>query len=155
MNYEERIAELQKQIDELKSEIKNGDAIFNRVPLNDIYYRVKLVEGKAIAEAENEDDTSMDSNSFANNNYFYSMERAEEVAEKINTILKLERIHDMVCPEHKPDWTADDEEKCCITVDPHCKKVEHTVWYVTNQTPSVYFPTDKIDEAIKLYDEMC
>lgn len=153
MNYEERIAELHKQIDKLKEEMKNP---FKRVDEGEYYYTVVINWGKAtVISAYDVQDNYNDETRFKNNNYFLTKERAKEVTEKINALLKLERIHDMVCPEYEPNWTDHNEEKCCITVEPHCKKVEHTVWYVTNQTPSVYFPTDKIDEAIKLYDEMC
>lgn len=36
---------------------------------------------------------------FRNSNYFLSKERAEQVAEKIDAVLKVERMHDAFCPE--------------------------------------------------------
>ena len=38
-------------------------------------------------------------------NCFPTKERAEQVAEKIRMLLKLEQLHDMFCPDYEPDWT--------------------------------------------------
>ena len=35
---------------------------------------------------------------FVNNNYFHTLKRADEVANKINFLLKLERLRDIYCP---------------------------------------------------------
>lgn len=37
-------------------------------------------------------------------NYFRTKERAEQVAEKIRLLLRLEQLHDMLCPDYEPDW---------------------------------------------------
>lgn len=154
MTIEERITELQKQLDELKEQVKNGTGVFNRVPLKDTYYRVRFAEGKAYAEVEIEDDNSLDSNSFANNNYFLTEERAKEVAEKINVLLKMERIHDTLCPEYKPDWTNGTETKCDISTNCRTGKIEYQLWGVNKTPVATYFPEDKIEAAIELYKEM-
>jgi len=44
------------------------------------------------------------------NNCFKTKERAEEVANKIKFILKLERLHDIYCPNYKPDWDSLDKK---------------------------------------------
>lgn len=154
MTIEERIATLQKELDNLKEQVKNGKSVFGRVPLNGIYYRVKLIEGKAYAEAESEDDTSMDSNSFANNNYFHSMERAKEVAEKINVLLKLERIYDMLCPNYEPDWNDETVAKCDILTHISEGNILSSSCYGVKSCVGTYFPEDKIEEAIELYKSM-
>ena len=37
-------------------------------------------------------------------NCFRTKERAEQVAEKIRLLLRLEQLHDMLCPGYEPDW---------------------------------------------------
>ncbi len=38
-------------------------------------------------------------------NCFFTKERAEQVAEKIKMLLKLEQYHDVFCPDYVPDWS--------------------------------------------------
>lgn len=44
-------------------------------------------------------------------NYFRTKERAEQVAEKMRLLLRLEQLHDMLCPDYVPDYEDDDEVK--------------------------------------------
>ncbi len=37
-------------------------------------------------------------------NCFRTGERAEQVAEKMRLLLRLEQLHDMICPDYVPDW---------------------------------------------------
>lgn len=37
-------------------------------------------------------------------NCFRTKERAEQVARKIRLLLRLEQLHDMLCPNYEPDW---------------------------------------------------
>lgn len=40
-------------------------------------------------------------------NCFRTEERAEQVAEKMRLLLRLEQLHDMLCPDYVPDWKDD------------------------------------------------
>lgn len=40
-------------------------------------------------------------------NCFRTKERAEQVARKIRLLLRLEQLHDMLCPDYVPDWKDD------------------------------------------------
>lgn len=40
------------------------------------------------------------------NNYSDTEKRITEIANKINTLLKLEKFHDMFCPHYKPVWNG-------------------------------------------------
>ena len=40
-------------------------------------------------------------------NYFRTRERAEQVADKMRLLLRLEQLHDMLCPDYVPDWEGD------------------------------------------------
>lgn len=44
-------------------------------------------------------------------NCFRTGERAEQVAEKMRLLLRLEQLHDMLCPDYEPDYEDDDEVK--------------------------------------------
>lgn len=37
-------------------------------------------------------------------NCFKTKKRAEQVAEKMRLLLRLEQLHDMLCPDYVPDW---------------------------------------------------
>ena len=44
-------------------------------------------------------------------NFFPMKERAEQVAKKMRLLLRLEQLHDMLCPDYVPDYEDDDEVK--------------------------------------------
>lgn len=129
MNIEERIIALQKELDYLKEQVKNENGVFKRVETG-IYYTVEIEHGKAENFRILDEYDSYDDKRFENNNYFLTEERAKEVAEKINTLLKTERIHDMLCPDYKPDWSKGDMEKYNISTDGLTGEIEHQLWSI-------------------------
>lgn len=52
---------------------------------------------------ENVDDDT-DKRNFRIGNCFPTEARAEQVAEKMRLLLRLEQLHDMLCPDYVPDW---------------------------------------------------
>ena len=54
----------------------------------------------------NEND-EVDNHNFEIGNCFRTKERAEEVAKKMRLLLRLEQLHDMLCPDYVPDWKDD------------------------------------------------
>jgi hypothetical protein len=54
----------------------------------------------------NQDD-EVDSYNFEIGNCFRTEERAERVAKKMRLLLRLEQLHDMLCPDYEPDWKDD------------------------------------------------
>ena len=52
---------------------------------------------------ENVDDDT-DKRNFRIGNCFPTSERAEQVAEKMRLLLRLEQLHDQLCPDYEPDW---------------------------------------------------
>ena len=52
---------------------------------------------------ENLDDDT-DKRNFRIGNCFRTKERAEQVAKKMRLLLRLEQLHDMLCPDYVPDW---------------------------------------------------
>lgn len=56
-----------------------------------------------------EDD--IDESNIQFSNCFRTKERAEQVAKKMRLLLRLEQLHDMLCPDYVPDYEDDDEVK--------------------------------------------
>ena len=50
-------------------------------------------------------------------NCFPTEERAEQVAKKMRLLLRLEQLHDMLCPDYVPDYEDDDEVKYPVYFD--------------------------------------
>ena len=65
---------------------------------------------------ENVDDDT-DKRNFRIGNYFPTEERAEQVAKKMRLLLRLEQLHDMLCPDYVPDYEDDDEVKYHVYFD--------------------------------------
>lgn len=49
----------------------------------------------------------IDESCILSGNYFPTRERVEQVAEKMRLLLRLEQLHDMLCPDYVPDWEGD------------------------------------------------
>lgn len=41
-------------------------------------------------------------------NCFKTKKRAEQVAKEMRLLLRLEQLHDMICPDYVPDWGSDE-----------------------------------------------
>lgn len=58
--------------------------------------------GRVIQEMFTEHRTDIARKNFGN--FFPTKERAEQVAEKMRLLLRLEQLHDQLCPDYVPDW---------------------------------------------------
>lgn len=91
----EKEAEMQKKQEELKPwKPKDGEDYF--------YIGIDFT----IDSWENVDDDT-DKRNFRIGNCFPTEERAEQVAKKMRLLLRLEQLHDMLCPDYVPDWEDD------------------------------------------------
>lgn len=52
-------------------------------------------------------DDGIDEVNIPSGNCFKTKKRAEQVAEKMRLLLRLEQLHDMLCPDYEPDWEDD------------------------------------------------
>lgn len=84
---------------------------------------------------------------YENNNYFHTEERAEEVADKIRLLLKLERLHDTFCPDYVPDLN-DNEFKYFVFYDNFNKHYNVSSGAVSECKTDVYFATLKIARKV-------
>lgn len=156
---EKRIEELTEEIENCKDIIKSSEEeierlkveaeklAFERVEKGQTYYYVSVECGKVITTCIEETGLLFDNEAFENNNYFHTRERAEEVTAKINFLLKLERLHDIYCPNYKPDWHNMEENKWYVTFDSRDKKYTK-FWTDVYLEAVVYF--DSIETADKV-----
>ena len=127
-----------------KLEAEKERPAFERVEEGKKYYTVATDSYNGIFVKEYiEEYIGFDKSNFENNNYFFTKERAEEVADKINFLLKLERLHDTFCPDYKPDWNNKSESKWTVTFDYDKKKYAPYWSTVIDKCTIVYFNDSK------------
>lgn len=123
-----------------KLEAEKERPAFERVEEGKKYYTVTVDSyGEMFTKEYIEKHMSFNESMFKNNNYFLTEERAEEVADKINFLLKLERLHDTFCPDYKPDW--EDKERECywyVKFDSRTKRYE-APWSYYKVVTTAYF----------------
>ena len=66
--------------------------------------------GRVIQEMFTEHRTDIARKNFGN--FFPTKERAEQVAEKMRLLLRLEQLHDMLCPDYEPDFGSGEATYC-------------------------------------------
>ena len=149
---DEQVKALSKQIEQLEKELAGakGEPGFERVVHGEQYYHIGLdyVVCTCPLSDTNSYYNKMD---YDNNNYFYTKERAQEVADKIRLLLKLERLHDIYCPNYKPSSRDKDKRTYYIYKDNSSGKYtswEYGVLTVTRNAVEVYFPTKEIAQKV-------
>lgn len=74
-------------------------------------------------------------------NCFRTGERAEQVAEKMRLLLRLEQLHDMLCPDYEPDFGSG-EATYCLYYDYSSSHWAAEGWYDCNcRVNGPYFDT--------------
>lgn len=127
-----------------KLEAEKERPAFERVEEGKKYYIVAVdAYGGEIVKEYIEEHMRFDESMFKNNNYFLTKERAEEVADKINFLLKLERLHDVYCPDYKPDWDNDWTGKFYILFDNKFGMYISTDAYSVDNHTTVYFDSEE------------
>lgn len=112
MNY------IEKKIEELKSEFSGKlEELKKEAEMQKKQKEPKLGEkyfyisqfGRAILDTFTQHPTDIARKNLGN--FFPTEERAEQVAKKMRLLLRLEQLHDMLCPDYVPDYEDDDEVK--------------------------------------------
>lgn len=134
-----------------KLEAEKEEPAFERVGKGEKYYLVGDVTSGGIMAYSLFDEYSeyseMHKRRFENNNYFHTKERAEEVADKINFLLKLERLHDTFCPDYKPDWN-DGKYKWYIFFDKELKSYNLTSDLYWDRKVATYFDSEETAKKV-------
>lgn len=95
--------------------------------------------GRVIQEMFTEHRTDIARKNFGN--FFPTRERAEQVMEKMRLLLRLEQLHDMLCPDYEPDWGSG-EAMYCLYYDHSSSRWAVDGWYDCNcRVNGAYFDT--------------
>ena len=144
---DEHVKALSKQIEQLEKELAEAksESKFERVVHGEQYYHIGLdyVVCTCPLSDTNSYYNKMD---YENNNYFHTKERAQEVADKIRLLLKLERLHDIYCPGYKPDW-SNNEIKYLILYN-HTANRYSVGNAIYSKYLLPYFPTTEIAQKV-------
>ena len=143
----EKISELEQQIAELKEAAQKQyePKAWKPKAEEDYWYISESMSATNADFCENDFDNRV----IKSNNCFPTKERAEEVAKKIRMLLKLERYHDMFCPDYVPDWSSDDA-KFIVDYDEGEKQWGCDRIFLIRDATQVYF--DSKETAKKVCD---
>ena len=148
------VAKLNDKIKEVEAEkeqlIKEQNEPKFELTQNEKYFFIDfLVRGAGLAVQKDINVNALGDRARENqNNCFKTKERAEEVLNKIKLLLKLERLHDIYCPDYTPDWRHYHIDKYYV----YCNKRMTVKWHYAKcediKTTNVYFPTEEIAEKV-------
>lgn len=85
---------------------------------------------------------------FLNNNYFHTETRAQEVADKIKFLLKLERLHDTYCPDFVPDLSNNEKMWRIIYDVVQGKYIATWITSSVKRNTDTYFSSNEIAQKI-------
>ena len=85
-------------------------------------------------------------------NCFRTKERAEQVAKKMRLLLRLEQLHDQLCPGYEPDW-KDIELKFVIAFNHALGKFLPIFKIETEYNTCVYFSEDAAIKAAEILNK--
>lgn len=147
-NAQEMIKLAEQERDRLADQRTESEPKFERVKRGEFYYLVNVDPSAHILRAV-EEKCFADNVHDRANNYFYTRERAIEVADKINFLLKLERLHDVFCPDFNLGLGDGlDVEKYYVYYNfVHEKWMDSCVIHASHAV-QVYFPTKEIAQKV-------
>ena len=124
----EKEAEMQKKQEELKPwKPERGEKYFSIENSGDVFQYTYYDDG-------------IDEPKILSGNYFPTRERAEQVAKKMRLLLRLEQLHDMLCPNYEPDWEKE-KDKFCLCYHHEGKQWSVESWLFFESQGFVWFDT--------------
>ena len=102
------IEKLEKQIEELRAEVerlKNEEALKR----TEHYYFLNIDGDGDFYIDENDD--GLTTENYNSMNYFLSEDSAEYLLSAIDELKKIQRYHEIYCPDYVPDWNDEKEKK--------------------------------------------
>lgn len=121
-------AEAQKKQEELKTWIPD---------YGDKYY---YIDNNFEVDYCTFDDYASDGYKIEVGNCFRTGERADEAAEKMRLLLRLEQLHDQLCPDYVPDW-ENEKDKFCLCYLHEEKRWSVESWLFFESQGFVWFDT--------------
>lgn len=130
---------------------------FERVKYDSKYYFLsQCTDGSIVYYSRTEKNTLFDNYYCENGNYFCNVERATEVADKVNLLLKLEHLHDIYCPDYKPNYKETNPTRKYFVYYDNKKECWVTDWDYTVCRNMTHFPNCEIAEKVcKILNEQC
>lgn len=146
---EEMIKVAEQERDRLADQRREQEPKFERVGKCEPYWTLTLDGAAYGCECtEHGENCFDDTDNFESNNYFKTEQRAQEVADKFNFLLKLERFHDMFCPDYVPNWSEQDETRFAIYFDVTNKRYGSCYSLYAQEICGVYFPSKEIAQKV-------
>ena len=144
----EKLEKLEKQIEELKAEVKR---LKNEKELErtEHYYFINI-DGDGDFYVD-EDNDGMTTKLYQNMNYFLSVDSAKYVLSAIYELRKLQHLHDIYCPDYVPNWNNENEAKWYVYFKASKKKYSYGYTWLLCK-PIIYF--DSEETAGKVCDRM-
>ena len=136
----------EQERDRLVDQRRESDPEFERAVST--YYTFGFDYGVCTTYKTDDQDLNSDIQRFKNNCYFHTRKRAEEVADKINLLLKLERLHDTFCPNYMPDFNDEDATKWYLFVSVRDKKWHWEICHACVNDVLVYFSSAEIAQKV-------
>lgn len=136
----------EQERDRLADQRRESEPKFERVEYKKQYFGVR-VNSEIDYGMFTEIGDMVDNAHFRHNNYFHTGQRAKEVADKINLLLRLERLHDTFCPDYVPNWNSD-EYKYFVFYDNSNRCYRASFFTATEYKTNVFFATKEIAHKV-------
>ena len=148
-NMETALKAAKEERDRLADQRREQEPKFERTKSGKNYYKIGFTLGMAGVGQSCEMYAEIDNAHFNHNNYFKNPERAQEVADKINFLLKLERLHDTFCPDFNLGLGDGlDVEKYYVYYNFVHMKWMSSCMIHSSSAVQVYFPTREIAQKV-------
>ena len=134
------IERLEKQIEELKAEVerlKNEEALKR----TEHYYFLNI-DGDGDFYID-EDNDGITTKYYDNWNYFLSEDSAEYFLSAIDELKKLQRYHEIYCPDYVPNWNDEDEVKLYIFFNKSISRYQYSYDTYTFRLNEIYFDSEE------------
>ena len=141
-------AEFLKKLEELQKEAE-AQKKQEEPKLGEKYFYISQF-GRAILDTFTQHPTDVARKNLGN--FFSTEERAEQVAKKIRLLLRLEQLHDQLCPDYEPDW-KDIELKFVIAFNHALGKFLPIFKIETEYNTCVYFSEDAAIKAAEILNK--
>ena len=145
---EETLKTVEKERDRLADQREERKPKFERVRLKEKYYFIDKRNRDFVVICDTEEGHPLDKAAYDDNNYFHTELRAQEVVDKINFLLKLERLHDTFCPDYVPNWDDWRAEKWEIDYENSQGRYKTLRTLSTENKTAAYFPTEEIAQKV-------
>lgn len=143
-----RVESLEAEVSDLKEKLKECDELERKIGRK--YYTIYIAPNNGVVNSGfviDENDYA-DNSRYSHNNYFMTKERAEQVVNKIKSLLRLERSHDIYCPDYEPNWENTNEVKSSIYFHEPTKKYCINNAYGAQYKTQVYFSSLEIAQKV-------